>query len=72
MNKFETCDSIYFRGKNHLEDDGTENYLVLQTVYRHFKTVSINDSNILSWKSKRLCNEVLSLLLNLIKCLILQ
>ena len=46
--KLETFDSIYFRGKSHFEDDGTQNYLVFQTVNRYFKTVSINDNNILS------------------------
>ena len=28
LEKLETFDSIYFRGKSHFEDDGTENYLV--------------------------------------------
>ena len=44
----ETFDSINFRGKSNFEDDGTQNYLVFQTAYRYFETVSINDSNILS------------------------
>ena len=43
--------------KSHFEDDGTQNYLVFQTVYRYFKTVSANDSNILSWKFKGLTDE---------------
>ena len=43
--------------KSHFEDDGTQNYLVFQTVYRYFKTVSANDTHILSWKSKGLSNE---------------
>ena len=62
MKKLETFDSIYFRGKSHFEDDGTQNYLVFQKAYRYFKTVSINDSNILSWKSKGLCDESIKLL----------
>ena len=53
----ETFDPIYFRGKSHFEDDGNQNYLVVQTAYRYFKTVSINDSNILSRKSKGLSDE---------------
>ena len=57
MKKLETFDSIYFCGKSHFEDDGTQNYLVFQTVSRYFKTVSANDSNILSWKSKGLSDE---------------
>ena len=55
--KLETFDSIYFRGKSHFEDDGTQNYLVFQAVSRYFKTVSANDSNTLSWKSKGLSDE---------------
>ena len=54
LKKLETFDSIHFRGKSHFEDDGTQNYLVFQRVRRHFKTVSANDSNILSWQSKGL------------------
>ena len=57
MKKLETFDSIYFRGKSHFEDDSTQKYLVFQTVYRSFKTVSANDSNILLWKSKVLPDE---------------
>ena len=57
MKKLETFDSIYFRGKSHFEDNGTQNYLVFQTVSRHFKTISANGSNILSRKSKRLSDE---------------
>ena len=59
LKKSETFDSIYFRGKSHFEDNGTQNYLVFETAYRYFKTVSINDSNILSWKSKALSDEII-------------
>ena len=48
MKKLETFDSIYFHTKSRFEDNGTQSYLVLQTVYRHFKTISANDGNILS------------------------
>ena len=57
MKKLEKFDSIYFCGKSHFEDDGTLNYLVFQKVYRYYKTISNNDSNILSWKSKGLIDE---------------
>ena len=57
MKKLEAFDSIYFRGKGHFEGDGNQNYLVFQTVGKHFQTVSANDSNILSWKSKRLSDK---------------
>ena len=54
LNNLETFDLIYFWGQNHFQDDGTQNYLVYQTVSKYFKTVNNNDSNILSWKSKGL------------------
>ena len=36
LKKLETFNSIYFRGKGHFEDDGTQNYLVFQPMYRYF------------------------------------
>ena len=50
-----------FAVKIYFEDDGTQNYLLFQTAYRYFKTVSANDSNILSWKSKGLSDESIKL-----------
>ena len=50
-------DSSYFHGKSHFQDDGTQTWLVIQLINRYFKTVSFNDRNILSWKSKRLSDE---------------
>ena len=46
--KLETFDSIYFRGESHFKDDANQNYLVFQTAYKYFKTVSNNDADILS------------------------
>ena len=57
LKKLETFDSIYFPGKSHFEDDGTQNWLAFQPIQRYFKTVSANDNNILSWKSKGLSDE---------------
>ena len=37
--KLQTFDSSYFRGKSHLEDHGTRNYLVFQPIYRCFKKI---------------------------------
>ena len=37
LKKLQTFDSIYFRGKSHFEEDGSQNYLVLQPMYRYFK-----------------------------------
>ena len=59
MKKLQTFDSIYFCGKSHFEDDGNQNYLVFQAVYRYFKTVDVNDSDILSWKYKGLSDETI-------------
>ena len=53
----ETFDSSYFRSKGHFENDGTQNYLVLQTPYRYFKRCSNTNNQILSWKSKGLYDE---------------
>ena len=44
-------------GKRYFQEDGTQNYLVFQPMDKYFKTVSANDNNILSWKSKGLSNE---------------
>ena len=54
-----TFDSIYFRGKRHFEEDGTQNYLVFQLMYRYFKRISgIGTGNyIYFWESKRLLSE---------------
>ena len=59
LKKLETFDSIYFRDKSHFEDDGAQNWLVFQPVHRYFKTVSANNSNIVSGKSKGLSDEII-------------
>ena len=55
LNKLKTFDSSYFIGKSHFEEDGVQNYLVFQPMYRYFKTDS--SYHILSWTSKELSNE---------------
>ena len=42
--KLQTFDSIYFRGKSHFEEDGTQSYLVFKLIYRYF-TRSSNTNN---------------------------
>ena len=56
LNKLKTFDSGYFIGKNYFEEDGNQNYLVFQQMYKYLKT---NDSSdyVLSWTSKGLSNE---------------
>ena len=56
MNKLKTFDSGYFIGKSHFEEDGTQNYLVFQPMYRYFKMIT-NTDYISSWKSKGLSSE---------------
>ena len=56
LNKLKTFDSSYFIGKSHFEEDGTQNSLVFQPMYRYFK-LNTNTSSILLWKSKGLSNE---------------
>ena len=57
LETLEAFDSINFLGKSHLENDGTKNWLVFQPVHRYFKTVSANNSNVLTCKSKRLSDK---------------
>ena len=41
-------------GKNYFDEDGTQNYLVFQTVLEYF---TLNSSWITKWKSEGLSNE---------------
>ena len=59
LKKLKTFDSIYFRGKSHFEEEGTQNYLVFQSLQRYFKrTAGAGSGNhIYYWKSKGLSDE---------------
>ena len=59
MKKLKTFDSSYFIGKSHFEEDGTQNYLVFQPMYRYFKIIAGvgNGSYIYYWQSKGLSDE---------------
>ena len=48
LKKLKTFDSSYFIGKSHFEEDGTQNYLVFQPIYRYFKRV-VNSDYILDY-----------------------
>ena len=54
----------YFRGKNYFDEDGTQNYLVFQGVYKYFENVDASKTIIKfyanSWKSKGLSDEKIS------------
>ena len=59
LNKLKTFDSGYFFGKCHFEEDGTQNCLVFQPITRYFKIG--NSGHVLSWKSKGLSDESITL-----------
>ena len=56
LNKLKTFDSRCFIGKSHCDEDGTQNYLVFQTISKHFKVIT-NADYVSSWKSKGLSSE---------------
>ena len=59
LKKLKTFDWSYFRGKSHFEEDGTQNSLVYQPMYRYFKTIAGvgNGSYIYYWQSKGLSDK---------------
>ena len=59
LEKLKTFDSTYCRGKSHFEEDGTQNYLVFQPMYRYFKGVLgfVTGNYIHIWKSRGLSDE---------------
>ena len=56
LDKLKTFDFSYFIGKSHFEQDGVQNYLVVQPVYRYFKFIS-NTNLISEWIYKGLSSE---------------
>ena len=56
LNKLKNFDCGYFIGKSHFGEDGKQNYLVFQPMYRNFKRIT-NTDYISSWKSRRLSAE---------------
>ena len=61
LKKLQKLDAAYFRGKSHFEENGTQNYLVFQSMYRYFKRIAgVGSGNyIYFWKSKSLSDEKL-------------
>ena len=59
LKKLKTFDSSYFIGKSHFEEDGTQNYLVFQPMYRYFEWIAGagNGNYIYYWQSKGLPDE---------------
>ena len=54
IKKLNNFDAAYFKLKIYFDNDGIQNYLVLQPVYKYFDEVGFE---IASWKSKGLFNE---------------
>ena len=52
LKKMKAFDLSYFIGKSHFEENGAQDYLVFQSIHRHFKIT--NKKYISSWKSKGL------------------
>ena len=63
VNQTLTCwkwvEKAIFIGKSHFEEDGAQNYLVFQPMYRYFKRIASvgNSSYIYYWQSKGLSDE---------------
>ena len=57
LKKLQKFDAAYFRGKSYFHDDGTQNYLVFQSIYKYLKASGGLNNNISSWKSKRLSDK---------------
>ena len=59
LKKLKIFDLSYFIGKSHFEEDGTQNYLVFQPMYRYFKRIAGvgNSIYIYYWESKGLSDE---------------
>ena len=58
LKKNRKFDASYFRGKNYFDgNDGTQNYLVFQPLYKYFEKTG---NRVSSWRSKGLSDEKIS------------
>ena len=59
LKKLRKFDAAYLRGKSNFEEDGTQNYLVFQPIYRYFRRIIGTGSGnyICFWKSIGLSDE---------------
>ena len=53
LKKLKAFDLSYFIDKSHFEEDGTQNYLLFQSLNKYFKIIT-NSKHISEWKSKGL------------------
>ena len=44
LKRLTTFDLIHFRGKNYFEEDGAQNYLVFQQMYKYLQKTSNTDN----------------------------
>ena len=58
LKKLKTFDLGYFIGKNYFGEDGAQNYLAFQPLFRYFK-VNNNTNIVLLWKSKGLSDNAI-------------
>ena len=58
LKRLTTFDLIHFRAKNYFEEEGAQNYLVFQQMYKYLQKIS-NTENISEQKSKELSDEVI-------------
>ena len=56
IEKLRTFDSSYFFNKIHFQDDGMQNDLVFQAVFKYFK-ITTNSDIVIEWESKDLSKE---------------
>ena len=43
LKKLKTFDLSYFRGKNHFDEDGNQNYYIFQPISKYLKVTHVND-----------------------------
>ena len=43
LKKLKTFDLSYFRGKNHFDEDGNQNYYIFQAISKYLKVAHVND-----------------------------
>ena len=43
LDKLKTFDSSYFIGKSHFDEDGTQSYMVFQTINKYLKVITNTD-----------------------------
>ena len=62
LKKLRKFDAACFRGKSNFEEDGTQNYLVFQPIYRYFRRIIGTGSGnyIYFWKPIGLSDERLN------------